>query len=188
MFPAQGVVLSSIVASHQTREPERMQRMPSLASILEGGTMNPTTYDTILPNIAEVKVDGAQVRVRWKCAATGEFVVESQATMAADSGLAGRVQASVQRSIASEVIYGAARMLSGVLGGAIGRVVSNAAYTAANDINARATAGADYTEASRKAAIVAAFESVQASFSWDDQRLRYIECKPGAGAPSVPSA
>jgi hypothetical protein len=35
--------------------------------------------------------------------------------MSADPSVAGRVQASVQRSIASEVIYGAARMVAGLL-------------------------------------------------------------------------
>lgn len=94
--------------------------------------------------------------------------------MSADTGLASRVQASVKRSIASEVIYGAARMISSLLGGAAGRVISNAAYTAANDINTRATAGVDYTEASRQAAIVKAFEAVQSSFVWDDARQRFV--------------
>lgn len=145
--------------------------------------MNPITYDAILPNIADVKVDGAQVQVSWKCAATGQIVVQSQATMSADPALAGRVQASVQRSIASEIIYGAARMVSGMLGGALGRIVSSAAYTAANDINARATAGADYTDASRQAAIVTAFESVKGSFSWDEPRRRFVARKAGAQAP-----
>jgi hypothetical protein len=85
--------------------------------------MNPVSYDTIVPNIAQ---------------------------------------------------DGAARMVAGLLGGTAGRVVGNAAYTAAGEINARVTAGSDYTEASRKAAIVTAFESVQPSFVWDDQGQRFI--------------
>jgi hypothetical protein len=94
--------------------------------------------------------------------------------MAADASLGNRVGASVKRSIASEVIYGAARMVSGLLGGVAGRVVSQAAYTAAADINARATSGVDYTEASRQAAIVAAFESVKSSFTWDEARRQFV--------------
>jgi hypothetical protein len=136
--------------------------------------MNPIHYDTIAANIAEVKVDGAQVQVSWKCPATGRPVGQSSAFMSADTRLANRVGASVKRSIASEVIYGAARMISGLLGGAAGRVISNAAYTAANDLNTRATVGVDYTEASRQAAIVKAFESVQSSFVWDDARQRFV--------------
>ena len=131
--------------------------------------MNPIQYDTIAPNISHVAVDGALVRVSWKCPLTGRDVGESTANMTADPSVAGRVQASVQRSVASEIIYGAARLVAGLLGGAVGRVVSNAAYTAASDINSKVTAGSDYTEASRKAAVVTAFESVKPSFAWDEQ-------------------
>jgi hypothetical protein len=136
--------------------------------------MNPISYDSIAPNIAQVSVDGAQVQVSWKCPATGRAVGTSVGTMAADASLASRVGASVTRSIASEVIYGAARLVSGLLGGAAGRVVSNATYTAAADLNAKATAGVDYTEASRQAAIVAAFESVKSSFVWDEARRQFV--------------
>jgi hypothetical protein len=136
--------------------------------------MNPVPYETIAPNIAQVDVDGALVRVSWKCPLTGREVGQSTASMSADPSVAARVQASVQRSIASEVIYGAARLVAGLLGGAAGRVVSNAAYTAAGDINSRITAESDYTEASRQAAIVTAFEAVKPSFVWDEQRKRFV--------------
>jgi hypothetical protein len=136
--------------------------------------MNPVPYETIAPNIAQVDVDGALVRVSWKCPLTGREVGQSTASMSADPSVAARVQASVQRSIALEVIYGAARLVAGLLGGAAGRVVSNAAYTAAGDINSRITAGSDYTEASRQAAIVTAFEAVKPSFVWDEQRKRFV--------------
>lgn len=136
--------------------------------------MNPVSYDAIVPNIAQVDVNGAMVRVSWKCPLTGREVGQSTASMSADPSLAARVQANVQRSVASEIIYGAARMVAGLLGGAAGRVVGNAAYTAAGEINSRVTAGSDYTEASRKAAIVSAFESVKPSFVWDDKRQRFI--------------
>jgi hypothetical protein len=136
--------------------------------------MNPIPYDSIAANIEQVDVDGAQVQVNWKCPATGRAVGTSSATMSSDPSLGTRIGASVKRSIASEVIYGAARAISGLLGGAAGRVISNAAYTAAADINARATAGADYSEASKQAAIVAAFESVRPSFVWDEKRRQFV--------------
>lgn len=136
--------------------------------------MNPIPYDTIAPNIAHVDVEGSLIQVRWKCPLTGRELGQSSANMSADPSVAARVQASVKRSIASEIIYGAARLISGVLGGAAGRVVSNAAYTAASDINQRVTAGSDYTEASRREAIVAAFESVKASFVWDEQQQKFV--------------
>jgi hypothetical protein len=136
--------------------------------------MVPVEYDAILPNIGQVEVNGAQVQVSWKCPATGRQVGQSTASMSADGSVAARVQASVKRSIASEVIYGAVRIVAGLLGGAAGRVVSNAAYTAAADINQRVTAGVDYTEASRQAAIVTAFDAVKPSFAWDDQRHQFV--------------
>ena len=131
-------------------------------------------YDTIAPNIAGVEVNNAQVHVRWKCPATGRAVGESSATMAADPSVAGRVQASVKRSVASEILNGAARLIAGLVGGAAGRVVTNAAYTAAADINSKVTAGVDYTEASRQTAIVTAFEAVKGSFVWDDRQQRFV--------------
>lgn len=136
--------------------------------------MIPVGYATIEPNIARLELDGAQVQVFWKCPATGREIGQSAAWMAADPSVTSRVQASVKRSIASEIIYGAARIVAGLLGGAAGRVVSNAAYTAAADINNRVTAGVDYTEASRQAAIVSAFDAVKASFEWDEQRQQFV--------------
>jgi len=136
--------------------------------------MNAVSYDAISPNIAEARTDGAEVRVTWRCPATGRAVGESTASMAADPSLTSRVGASVKRSIASELIYGAARLVSNLVGGAAGRVISNAVYTAANDINTRATSGVDYSEASRQAAVVAAFETVKDAFAWDEKRRQFI--------------
>jgi len=136
--------------------------------------MDPVGYAAIEPNIARVETDGAQVQVFWKCPATGREIGQSSGTMSADVSLSNQVQASVKRSIASEIIYGAARIISSLLGGAAGRVVSNAAYTAANDINQRVTADVDYTDASRQAAVVTAFEAVKESFVWDDRRQQFV--------------
>src|SRR5262245_36392920 len=136
--------------------------------------MDPVGYAAIEPNIARVETDGAQVQVFWKCPMTGREIGQSSGTMAADASLSNRVQASVKRSIASEIIYGAARIVAGVLGGAAGRVVSQAAYTAANDINQRVTANVDYTDASRQAAVVTAFDAVKDSFVWDNHRQQFV--------------
>jgi hypothetical protein len=136
--------------------------------------MDPVGYDMILANVDKVDVNGAQVQVTWKCPVTGQVVGESTAIMSADPSVTGRVLASVKRSVASEVVYGAARFVANLLGGAAGRVVSNAAYTAAGDINSRVTAGVDYTEDSRQAAIVAAFEAMKPSFAWNEQRRQFV--------------
>lgn len=136
--------------------------------------MSAIPYDSIAANIADVSVSGAQVQVNWKCPVTGRPVGTSSATMSSDPSLGTRIGASVKRSIASEVIYGAARAIAGLLPGVAGRVISNAAYTAAGEINTRATASVDYSEASRRAAIVAAWESVKSSFVWDEKRRQYV--------------
>jgi hypothetical protein len=136
--------------------------------------MNPVRYEAIAPNIAQVDVSGSQVQVTWKDPFTGRQVGQSTGWMAADTSIGNRVQASVKRSIVYEVVYGIARFIASRLGGSAGRIVSNATYTAAGDINARATARVDYTEASRQAAIVAAFEAVRGSFAWDEERQRFV--------------
>jgi hypothetical protein len=64
--------------------------------------------------------------------------------------------------------------VSGLIGGAAGRVISNAVYTAANDINTRAVANVDYSEASRREAIVLAFDTVKSSFEWNDKRRQFV--------------
>lgn len=136
--------------------------------------MNDISYRTLTANIALVKVDGAHVHVTWKCPKTGREVGTSSATMVADSSLSARIGASVKRSIAQEVIYGVARTIAGLLGGAAGRVLSNATYTAAGDLNTKATGGVDYTAASREAAVVAAFDHVKTSFTWDEGRQQFV--------------
>ena len=136
--------------------------------------MDPIRYDAIEPNIGHVSVQGSLVEVSWRCPVSGREVGRSSASMSADPALSARVGASVKRSIVSETIYGAARFVTGLVGGVAGRVVGQAVYTAANDIDARLTAGVDYTNATREAAIVNAFEAVKDSFAWDEKRKRFV--------------
>jgi hypothetical protein len=147
--------------------------------------MSAISYDSIAGNIEQVSVDGAVVNVTWKCPASGRLMGSSTATMTADQSITSRMGASVKRSIASEMIYGAARIVSGLIGGAAGRVISNAVYTAANDINTRAVAGVDYSEASRREAIVLAFEAVKSNFEWNDSRRQFVSA---ATPPPLPPA
>ena len=49
--------------------------------------MNPVTYDSIAPNVAQSTVEGSQVRMSLKCPATGRAVGSSTATMAVDPSL-----------------------------------------------------------------------------------------------------
>lgn len=136
--------------------------------------MEPIAYTTVAANVAQVTVDGASVRVSWKCPATGRIVGESTASMHADASVTGKVRASVKRSVLSEIIFGAARLLAGRISGAAGRVVNDAVYTAATDINYKASSGSEHTEATRRAAIVSAFEVVKERFTWDPASQRFV--------------
>ena len=144
--------------------------------------MSAIPYDSIVDNIEQVSVDGAVVNVSWKCPASGRVIGSSTATMTADQSVTSRMGASVKRSIASEMIYGAARIVSGLIGGAAGRVINNAVYTAANDINARAVANVDYSETSRREAIVLAFEAVKSNFEWNDSRRQFVAANSASSA------
>ena len=136
--------------------------------------MNSVSYEQIAASIGNVTVQDTLVRIDWKCPATGRAMGRSEAYMVADPSIAAKVGASVKRSIASEIIYGGARFLGSLLPGAAGRVFNNAVYTAANDINSRASSGADYTESSKRAAIVTAFESVKSNFVWEEANQRFV--------------
>lgn len=142
--------------------------------------MRPILYETIAPNIGQVTLNGAEVQVTWRDPESGREVGRSTAYMSADTSLTSRVGASVKRSIVSEVVYGLARLIAGRMGGAAGRVIGNATYTAAGDLNTRATANVDYTEASRRAAIISAFESVRANFDWDETRQQFRAKAPAS--------
>jgi hypothetical protein len=126
----------------------------------EDSAMSQIEYDTIEPNVANVQVDGSNVRVTWRDPDTGRVVGESSATMSADYSIGGKVQSSVKRSIVSEVSSGAARFLGGLLGGAAGRVVRDAAYTVSSDVQSRASTAAQYTEASKRA--------------WNHEKQRFV--------------
>ena len=135
--------------------------------------MKPIDYDVIEPNIAGVQVDGYTVRVSWKCPQTGRMLGESSAAMSVDSSVGARFQASIKRNIVSEAGSSAARFVGNLLGGAAGRVLRNAAYTASSDLQSKATESVGYTEATKRAAIVTAFNLVQGSFDWNEERQRF---------------
>jgi hypothetical protein len=123
--------------------------------------MDPVGYDMILANVAKVDVNGAQVQVTWKCPVTGKVVGEFHCEHVRRPFRDGKGfrERQVQRRIRTRLWRRADHRQP--IGWAAGRVVSNAAYTAAGDINSRVTAGVDYTEDSRQAAIVAAFETMK---------------------------
>ncbi len=147
------------------------------SAIPSGASLEPTplTYQHIARNIANVSTDGAQVRVLWKDARTATLAGESVATMTADASMGGRMRATMQRSIVQEIASAIMRAISGVLGsGAAGRVVRDVAYSASYDLQSRAVAGSEFTEDSRRDAVVRAFADVRANFVWDAQSNAFV--------------
>lgn len=133
------------------------------------------TYEHIARNVASVSTEGAQVRVLWKDARTATLAGESVATMTADASMGGRMRATMQRSIVQEIAASIMRAISGVLGGgAAGRVVRDVAYSASYDLQSRAVAGAEFTEDSRRDAVLRAFADVRANFVWDAQANAFV--------------
>lgn len=134
----------------------------------------PVTYERIAASIAAVTVHGAQVRVHWKNPLTGAPMGESSAMMSVDTSLAARVKAQAKRSVVQELAAAFMRALSGALGGGAGRIVRDMAYTASHDLQSRALAGVNYTESTRRDAVVRAFAAVQERFTWDPSSRRFI--------------
>jgi hypothetical protein len=136
------------------------------------------TYERIAGAIAAVTVHGAQVHVHWKNPHTGAPMGESTALMAADTSLSARLQVQARRSMVQEVLGAILRTLiaavGGVVGGGAARVVRDVAYTASHDLQTRALAGAAYTDASRREAVVRAFAAVRPAFTWDERSARFI--------------
>jgi hypothetical protein len=83
-----------------------------------------------------------------------------------------------RRSMVQEVLGAILRTLiaavGGVVGGGAARVVRDVAYTASHDLQTRALAGAAYTDASRREAVVRAFAAVRPAFTWDERSARFI--------------
>lgn len=151
--------------------------LPAIGSAaLPGGDAYdaPVTYERIAASIAAVTVHGAQVRVHWKNPLTGAPMGESWAMMTVDTSLAAQVKAQAKRSVVQEIAAACMRALSGALGGSAGRIVRDVAYTASHDLQSRALAGVNYTESTRREAVVRAFAAVQERFTWDASSRRFI--------------
>jgi hypothetical protein len=151
--------------------------IPSIGSAaLHGGDAYdaPVTYERIAASIAAVTVHGAEVRVHWKNPLTGAPMGESSALMSVDMSLAARVKAQAKRSVVQEIAAAFMRALSGALGGSAGRIVRDMAYTASHDLQSRALAGVNYTESTRREAVVRAFAAVQDRFTWDASGRRFV--------------
>ncbi len=133
------------------------------------------TYEMIAANVANAKTNGSTVDIAWKCAATSKDMGRSTASMSMDHSMGGQVANSVKQSVIREMGYAVMNFVGKLIGGgAAGRVVRDATYTASNQVSSDVRTAAQYTESSKRAAIVEAFKSVADKYDWDEAKRQFI--------------
>jgi hypothetical protein len=132
------------------------------------------TYERIAANVASTRIDGSKVEVHWRCAASNQPMGHSEAYMAPDHSLQNEVTSSLKRSVVREIGYGITRFFGNLLGGGAGRVLHDASSTATSRVSTGVSTAAQYTEKSKKDAIVQAFKQVRDRFRWDEGRQQFV--------------
>ena len=132
------------------------------------------TYDMIAANVASTRVDGNKVAVEWKCAASNRPVGRSEAYMTADYSVGNEVASAVKRGIVRELWYSIARFLGGLVGGGAGRVLTDASHAAGSRVSQNVSNAAQYTDKSRRDAVVQAFAAVEPQLRWDETSRKFV--------------
>lgn len=132
------------------------------------------TYEMIAANVASTRTAGNKVDVEWKCAASNRPMGRSEAYMAADSSVGNEVAGAVKRGIVREIGYSIARFVGGLVGGGAGRVLNDASHAAGSRVSHNVSAAAQYTEKSRREAVVQAFAAVQPQLRWDETSRKFV--------------
>jgi hypothetical protein len=139
--------------------------------------MQPVTYDTIEPNIAEIDAQGDQVYVSWKCPSTGAIVGKTRGVMVPDAMTTG-VQKAVVRTAIGQILNKIVAAIGQTMGGFSGQVASAAVAPAAAGLISKASA-TRYTEGMRRKAVIQAFDGIKSKFHWDEDRGQFV-ASPGA--------
>lgn len=132
------------------------------------------TYEMIAPNVAGTRVAGNRIEVEWKCAETNRPSGRSEAYLVPDQSVRNEVATAVKRGVMREIGHGIARAIGKLLGGAAGRVLTDASHLATSRVSQNMSVSAQYTEKSRRAAVVQAFLAVQSQFRWDANGSRFV--------------
>ncbi len=135
--------------------------------------MPKVNYDNVEPNIAEVDVDGTEVRVKWKCPVSGSVVCESSAAMKPATSTARAASTQVKKTLLYEVMVAFNRFISSTFGGTAGRIAASATTMARAGAD-RAVGKPVYNTATEHAAVVDAFRKVENRFKWDEDRELFI--------------
>jgi hypothetical protein len=135
--------------------------------------MSKVTYDNIEPNIAEVDVNGANVKVTWKCPVSGRIVGDSQADMKAAGGTTRAARTHVQRTLLAEAVTAFNRFIQSLFGTTAGKVAVAASGAVRTGVE-QSMAKPVYTPAAEHEAVVAAFRQVEGKFRWDEDRELFV--------------
>lgn len=141
-------------------------------------------YDDIYRNIASSVVEGAVVKVSWKCPITDEVIAESSAQMVADKSVQNDMYKELTRGLMQTTKGWFASLATSVLGGQAGNTVRRMGTTMANHMNKKQSYGEDV----QKAAIVKAFEKVQDKFTYSDEYMFYAAKKASGTGTETPKA
>jgi hypothetical protein len=146
------------------------------------------TYDNVAPLAASIDDHGPQVLVTFRCPVTGtEVVAAGDWPQAGLGGKASRQAKSTAMSVMRTRLAESIRSVAGTTG--VGTAAGHAAAGAILGRGATTNRTPDRSEASRQAAVLDAFESVQDRFGWDDAGQRWVDASavpPGqpAGQPA----
>ena len=136
--------------------------------------MEAITYDMIAENAAKATTTGSKVEVDWICAATNKPMGKSESYMSTDHSMKNEVAASVKRGVVREIGYAIVNFFSSLVGGSAGRVVRDATSSASYRVSSNVSSAAQYTEKSKRDAIVAAFKQVEKNFTWNEKDRKFV--------------
>jgi hypothetical protein len=140
------------------------------------------SYEQIQPLIQSADVWGTQMHCRFRCpvsGATAEASIEMQS-------LAGKVAGTAVATAKQNVLWSVRSAVTSAIwksagSGILGRVASDAAYTAMSQVDVPAS-GPTFSEKDKREAVVKAFATVAGAFRWDESGQRLIGAGATAGA------
>jgi len=137
------------------------------------------TYESIKPLIAKEELQGNAMSCTFKCPVSGTSVDASaaiQQNRSVGRNVAGEVKRSVKRSLFWQLQMVVSRFIGRLLGGGTGGYIAQqAAYSAMSATGgSRMSTSVSYSDAEKRAAVVAAFQQVAEKFKWDEAAGRWV--------------
>ncbi len=144
--------------------------------------MTTLDYSHIAPLIASQQLVGSRMQVVFQCPVSG---VQVQSDAIVQAGMASRAMSSFKRnamwSLRSSLFSAVRSVLGhGVVGRTASGVLSQASYGTATGGSSQS-----YSAGDKKAAVLEAFQRVQAQFAWDSARNGFVHSEAQVDAPTV---